>query len=102
MMRSILLLSLFLVSCKTEFPTILPQERCFVVLEAQQEQLYTGHCRCHMYEWTQSHIGRITESVNHDLAYCDKMGGFRPDELGEIAAWQESIRLWLNRMSKKK
>lgn len=105
-------LSLFLlVSCKTNFPTIQPQERCFVVLETQLDQglpelldespkMYSGHCRCHMYEWTASHIGRITDSVNHDLSYCDKMGGFNPDSTGAIYNWQESIRLWLNRQSK--
>ena len=102
----IICLSIFLVSCKTEFPAIAPQERCFVVfgeaVDDGEKKYYSGHCRCHLYEWTSSHIGRITESVNKDILYCDKLGGFRPDELGAVYTWQESIRLWLKRMSKNK
>lgn len=91
----ILLLIIFLNGCNG-FPTIQPQERCVAVLESDQGQ----YCRCHMYEWTSSHIGRIAESVDHDVMYCNKLIGFSPDSTGNIYTWQESIRLWLNRKQK--
>lgn len=105
MKLSILCLSLFLGGCG-DFPTILPQERCFVVLDElsviiEGVSYSSGHCRCHMYEWTESHIGRITESVNHELNYCDKMGGYNPQSTANIFTWQEEIRLWLKRKQKK-
>jgi hypothetical protein len=93
---------LILASCKSGFPTIEPQERCFMVLETELDQTYTGYCRCHMYQWSSSYIGRVSESVNHELSYCDKMGGFSPESVGNIYIWQEDIRLWLNRIGKKK
>ena len=95
-MRLIICLSLFLMGCN-EFPSIQPQERCFVILNTTLDD---SHCRCHMYEWTKDHIGRITESENKPITYCDKMGGFKPDETGRIYEWQESIRLWINRQNK--
>lgn len=97
-------LSLILLTSCDDFPGILPQERCFVVLD--QEQIiqdipfYSGHCRCHMYQWGEHHIGRITDSVNKPLNYCDKLGGFGPDSTGAIYSWQEAVRLWLIRHKK--
>lgn len=113
MKPSIIFLSIFLASCKTEFPTISPKEKCYVVLDGRLDQglaellkdsppLYTGHCRCFLYEWAEQHIGRISDPVNYDLEKCDKMGGFAPKENAEIYSWQEEIRLWLIRMKKKK
>lgn len=109
-MRLIIFLSIFLVSCKTEFPTISPKEKCYTVFDLKQiidvngEQIpfYSGHCRCFLYEWNEQHIGRISEPVNYELEKCDKMGGFAPKESAEIYSWQEEIRLWLIRMKKKK
>lgn len=105
-MRAIILISVFLSGCNS-FPTILPQERCFTVLDTENieiikgEPYYKGVCRCRMYEWNSSHIGPITEAVNKPLNYCDKFAGFSPDSTGTIYAWQEEVRLWLNRSSKK-
>jgi len=100
-MRQIICLSLFLVSCKGGFPTIAPQERCFTLFDksliVDDEQYLSGVCRCAMYEWTGSHIGRITEATSKPLVYCDKHAGFNPESTGAIYNLQESIRLWLNR-----
>lgn len=95
-MQSLLLILIvplitFLSSCKDDFPTIQPQERCVVVLSDG------GRCRCHMYSWSITGIGRITESTNKPLEYCDKLVGFKPESSVKIYEWEESIRLWLNR-----
>ena len=88
-------LSTILISCQG-IPTIKPQERCVVVLESDVGQ----YCRCHMYEWTSSHIGRITESYDKEIMYCNKLVGFSPDSTGAIYTWQASVRLWLKRQSR--
>lgn len=95
-----LILILALIICLSGcqgIPTIAPQERCIVVLESDVGQ----YCRCHMYEWTSAHIGRITESYDKDIMYCNKLVGFSPDSTGAIYTWQEQIRLFLNRQTKK-
>lgn len=89
----ILLSIIFLSSCDS-FPTIPPKERCVVVLEPEQ------YCRCHMYQWTSQGIGRITESTDHDIMYCNKLIGFNAADSISIYEWQESIRLWLLRHKK--
>lgn len=101
-MRLIICLSLFLVSC-TDFPTILPQERCSTLLDTQNIEIhqdqpyYKGVCQCQLYEWNSGHIGKIGKPSTKPLLYCDKNAGFSPDSTGVIYLWEESIRLWLNR-----
>lgn len=105
-MRLIIFLSLFLSSC-TDFPTILPKERCFTLLDTENievfknEPYYRGVCQCQLYEWNSGHIGKIGAPVTKPLLYCDKFAGFSPDSTVEIYTWQETIRLWLNRKNKK-
>ena len=92
-----LLLITFLSSCNN-FPTITPQERCVVVLESDIGQ----YCRCHMYQWNSDTIGRVGDSYDKDIMYCNKLIGFSPDATGEIYKFQESMRLWLKRKGKVK
>lgn len=88
-------------SCKDNFPTISPQVRCVNVLLEEKivdgVPFYSGYCRCHLYEWSSTNIGRISESVNYDLLKCNKLIGFEPDTYEKVWTWWESIRLWLNR-----
>lgn len=91
----ILLTIIFLSSCNN-FPTIAPQERCMAVLESDVGQ----YCRCHMYQWNSDTIGRIGDSYDKDIMYCNKLIGFSPDSTGKIYSWQESIRLYLLRHQK--
>lgn len=84
-------LIIFLSSCKDDFPTIQPQERCVVILGDN------ARCRCHLYSWSITGIGRITESVNKPIGHCDKLMGFSPESSVKIYEWEESIRRWLNR-----
>ena len=104
--RSLLisLLTIYLSSCaslKTEMPKIAPQQRCIVVFTSKQYidgiDYRTGYCRCHLYEWDESHIGRITESVDYSLDRCDKLIGFEPDSYAAVWSWWENLRLWSNR-----
>lgn len=105
-MRLIIFLSLFFVSC-TDFPTILPQERCFTLLDTENveifkgEPYYKGVCQCQMYEWNSGRIGKLGVPSTKPLLYCDKFAGFSPDSTGTIYLWQENIRLWLQRNKKK-
>lgn len=94
----LILLSInFLSSCKDDFPTIQPKERCVIVLTEKSEDSFKGYCRCHLYNWSSESIGRITESQNFPIDKCNKLVGFNPDNSTEIYNWQESIRLWLLR-----
>ena len=100
MPRTNLLLILLLISspsCKEQIPTIQPQKRCVVVFTSREYDKVGGYCRCHQYEWTLEHIGRVGESTDYPLEECDKLIGFQPDTYEVIWSWWESLRLWLNR-----
>ena len=105
-MLRIICLSLLLSSCNN-FPTILPQERCFTLLDTENieifkdEPYYKGVCQCQMYEWNSGHIGKIGQPTTRQLLYCDKFAGFSPDSTGNIFKFQEEVRLWLIRNKKK-
>lgn len=98
----LILLSInFLSSCKDQFPAIKPQVRCVNVFLEERiidgVQFNSGYCRCHLYEWTINHIGRVSESENYPMSKCNKLIGFEPDPYANVYNWWESIRLWLNR-----
>jgi hypothetical protein len=99
-----LLLISFLSSCKNQFPSIEPQVRCINVLLVEKDvdgdKFYSGYCRCHLYEWSIDRIGRVGESIDYDLAKCNKLIGFEPDTYSNVYIWWENIRLWLNRNKK--
>lgn len=95
---------IYLSSCtylKTEIPKIAPQQRCVAVFIdkklIENNPYFTGYCRCHLYEWNDVHIGRITESVDYPLDKCDKLIGFEPDSYAAVWSWWENLRLWSNR-----
>jgi hypothetical protein len=101
MLLSTLLIS---VSCRNDFPSITPQVRCVNVFLDEKiiegVPYYSGYCRCHLYEWSNSHIGRVSDSMDYQLRKCDKLIGFEPDSYAIIWTWWESIRLWLNRQKR--
>lgn len=107
----ILLLSFLLLfsGCQTA-PTIHVRERCVPVISnvldangqiivdsTDGKPIYKGKCRCISYEWTKDHIGPVKDAVgvDHDLKYCDRMSGMRPDEWGLYVQDLENFRLWL-------
>jgi hypothetical protein len=89
----------FLSSCN-EFPTITPKERCVIVLLPEIPTMEESYCRCHMYQWSSESIGRVSDSVDHPVNYCNKLIGFNADDSLSIYSWQNNIRLWLLRNKK--
>jgi hypothetical protein len=88
---------IFLSGCD-DFPKILPQERCLIVLESDEGP----YCRCHLYEWNTDRIGKVGDSKDYDIMKCNKLVGFSPESTGTIYLWQEEVRLWLKRKGKNK
>ena len=101
----ILLSTILISSCKDDFPSIKPQQRCVNVLLEEKiiegVPYYSGYCRCHLYAWSIDSIGRVGESTDNELLKCNKLIGFEPDVYQEIFIWWENIRLWLKRHQKK-
>ena len=90
----IMLLMIFLNSCG--FPQIKPPlERCVVSFEYQK-------CRCHLYEISKNNIGRISDSIDHPIEYCENLIGFRPDEWSRLAVWFHQVFAWLHQQSDSK
>jgi hypothetical protein len=98
----ILPLTIYLSSCKDNFPAIEPKQRCFVVLTEEINGAYKGYCRCHQYEWNLDRIGRASDSENFELKKCDRLIGFNVYDSVSIYQWQESIRYWLLRNKRDK
>lgn len=73
----ILLLTGFLSSCKTQSFRI-EEERCVVSTEFNK-------CRCHQYVITEGFSGRVSESVDKELEYCDRHVSF------SASAWIEIL-----------
>lgn len=65
-------LIIFLSGCVSSQPRpsfTIREERCVVSVEFDK-------CRCHEYLITEKFSGRVSESVDRDLAYCDRFVGF--------------------------
>ena len=70
----ILLLTICSSGCSS-FP--LPEftvERCVTILSPIEK------CRCHQYQVSSGNIGRVTESTDKDVRYCDRKVGFSPED----------------------
>lgn len=79
----ILLLTIFLSSCAhVQLPILEDQERCVVSIELNR-------CRCHMYRVTKEKVGRVSESVNKPISYCEKLVGFKPTSWIKFVLWFE-------------
>lgn len=89
---SIVLLMISLESCRN-IPTLRePLERCGLFIERIDENSFYGKCRCHLYEITPDNIGRITESIDYSLDYCDRHVTFKAS-----GAWTQ-LRVWFERL----
>lgn len=83
-------LSLLLIIClnvgcdKVILPSLKNQERCVISLEHKI-------CRCHMYQIADAGVGRVSDSYNNPLKYCDKLVGFSPDSWIELVLWLEEV-----------
>lgn len=95
--------TIFLSSCAPiEIPTLeKPIERCALFLEEIEESIYKGKCRCHDYEISRDHIGRVTESIDMPLSYCNKFVALRPStSWAELRTWFEALFFWENQTNK--
>lgn len=102
-MRMILIvLSMILISSCQNIPLLeSPVERCGIFLRPQENGLFDGKCRCHLYEITPDNIGRISESVDHPLEYCDRFVAFRPStSWAELRSWFEDLMIFHNQLEK--
>ena len=86
-MRLIILLSLFLVSCRTPETSL---ERCLVDIKHYS-------CICHKYEINKSYIGKIGETYEKPFEYCDKMIGFTTDNWGELRYYLGRVQNYFHR-----
>ena len=74
-----LLLMTQLMSCRSSFPAT-NVERCVINVE-----LYK--CRCHKYEINSEYVGRIGESYDKPVEYCNTLVGFTPENWTELRAY---------------
>lgn len=77
------------------FPTIDPIERCVLSIDYQK-------CRCHLYEISIDNVGRVSDSVDYPLEYCENLIGFRPDNWEYVYLWIKEVWIWVkdNKRSK--
>lgn len=77
------LLSTILIS-GCEFPRPTPVERCVISITFNK-------CRCHDYQFYGPDAGRVSNSIDHELSYCDNSVVFRTDAWAEIRAWGDEL-----------
>ncbi len=81
----ITLLFLLLSGCdKIVLPKLDDHERCVVSIEHSV-------CRCHIYRVSGEKIGRVSDSINKPLEYCDKLVGFNIDTWGSYFLWFHEV-----------
>lgn len=84
-MSLILPLMICLNGCsKINLPTIEDQERCVASIKFNK-------CRCHTYKVSKEKIGRVSDSVDKPLNYCDNLVGFSPKSWVNYVLWFEEI-----------
>lgn len=88
MKKNLMVISTIFISC-TSIPLMEePIERCSIFLEKQK-------CRCHKYEISPDKIGRIGESKDYDITYCDKSVVLRPENSWTpLRAWFEELMIF--------
>lgn len=90
-MKLILMLLLIISSSCQTFPKVKVLERCVISVDSNK-------CRCHSYQISEKNIGRVSESIDRSIEYCDKLIGFRAESWTELRVWFEEIYLWLDDM----
>lgn len=87
LMNSLILASIIClnIGCnKIVIPKKIDEERCVV-------SIYLDKCRCHSYRVSEHEVGRVSESVDHPLIYCDNLVGFKPTSWVRYVSWFEEI-----------
>ncbi len=88
----IMSVALLMISC--DAPGIKSVERCVVSIEHEA-------CFCHQYEITKKRVGRITDTIDYPIEYCDKLVGFKPVEWGTVRMWIGDIFAFIARRKNK-
>ena len=57
-------------------------ERCVVSIRFNK-------CRCHTYRVSPEVVGRVSDSVDKPISYCDNLIGFSPETWIEYVLWFE-------------
>lgn len=78
------------VSCGSPSATV---ERCVISTRFQQ-------CRCHDYLISSEKIGRVSESVSHDISYCDNLIGFKEENYVQLKVLILKLYKKINRLKK--
>jgi len=90
--RLLMMLSMiFLSGCQA--PEIRDRERCLIVLRKDN---ITPRCRCHQYHIGRDKVGKVGDSYNKPLEYCDRLVGFRPDEWALLYTDIVELMEWVN------
>lgn len=98
-MKTILMIVLMisLSSCRSIPLMKDPIERCAIRLTYLGNETYSGKCRCHLYEITPENIGRVSESIDYSLEYCDRFVALRPStSWAELRTWFEDLIFFYN------
>jgi len=93
----ILLLMIFLSGCGKFFNDVpqlgKPVERCIPNIKKVEDGLYKGYCRCHLYEVTVNHVGRVGDSENKPLEYCHGAAAF--PRWAKIKGWFDELMQYI-------
>ena len=77
-----------------------PIERCFTLINSAGEGVYAGKCRCHQYIIKNGHIGRVSDSYDKPLDYCNKFAAYSPGDWVEFVDWFDSIFNYVNKVKR--
>lgn len=92
-----IILTISLSSCQNIPILKEPIERCSIFLERLGENTFSGKCRCHLYEITPDNIGRVSESIDHGLEYCDRHVTLKAStSWTELRGWFEELMILYN------
>lgn len=84
-MSLILALTICLSGCgKVFIPKMDDHERCVVSVKFNK-------CRCHIYRVSSEKVGRISDSYDKPLNYCNNLVGFKPSIWIEYVLWFEEV-----------
>jgi hypothetical protein len=69
---------------KVLIPKMDDHERCVVSIEFNK-------CRCHIYRVAPEFVGRVGNSYDKALNYCNNLVGFKPSVWVEYVLWFEEV-----------
>lgn len=86
----LILVSILISSCGSPSTTV---ERCVVSVRFNE-------CRCHQYLISSDKIGRVSESIAHDISYCENLIGFKEENYVQLKVLILKLYKKINRLKK--